>query len=73
VGFDGVLGDEEAGGDLAVAEALGDEGENFELARGDAEGFELRLVESEGGYGRCGEMDFAKDDRYIVTNSYIYS
>ena len=50
MGFDGVLADEEAVGDLAVAEALSDEGEDFELARGDAQGVELGLVEGEEGW-----------------------
>jgi len=49
VGFNGVLADEEAVGDFAVAEALSDEAENFELARGDTERVELGLVEGEGG------------------------
>jgi hypothetical protein len=67
VGLDGVLADEEAGGDLAVAEALSDEGEDFELARSDAEGVELGLVEGEGSWGgllvwRGGDQDFAEDD-----------
>ena len=58
MGLDGVLADEEAIGDLAVAETLGDEGEDFELARGDAEGVELGLVEGEGFGG-----DSFDDDR----------
>ena len=41
VGFNGVLADEQAAGDFAVAEALSDEAEDFELARGDAKGLEL--------------------------------
>lgn len=74
VGFDGVLADEEAAGDFAVAEALSDECEDFELARGDAEGVELNLVEGEGGrwgwfgwrgwfvWRAHGDEDFAEDD-----------
>ena len=62
MGFDGVFADEEAGGDFAVAESLGDEGEDFELARGDAEGVELGSVEGEGGGGIRGDEDFAEDD-----------
>ena len=54
MGLDGVLADEEAVGDLAVAEALSDEGEDFELAGGDAEGVELGLVEGEGAAGSVG-------------------
>ena len=37
MGLYGVLGDEELSGDLAIAEAAGDEGEDLELAGGDAE------------------------------------
>jgi len=37
VGLDGVLADEEAIGNFTVAEAGGDEAEDFEFARGDAE------------------------------------
>ena len=46
VGLDGVFGDEELGGDFAIAEAAGDEGEDFEFAWCDAEGLLL------GGVGR---------------------
>ena len=62
MGFDGVLADEEAAGDLAVAEALSDEAEDFELARGDAEGVELGLIEGEGGWRIGGDEDFAEHD-----------
>ena len=62
MGFDGVLADEEAVGDFAVAEALSDEAEDFELAGGDAEGVELGLVEGEGGWRIGGDEDFAEDD-----------
>src|SRR5580700_4502249 len=44
VGLDRVLADEEAGGDLAIAEALGDEDQDLELARRDPEGVEARLI-----------------------------
>jgi hypothetical protein len=37
VGLYRVLGDEEMRGDLAIAEAAGDQSEDFELAGGDAE------------------------------------
>ena len=37
VSLHGVLGDEELSGDLAIAEATGDEVEDFELAGGDTE------------------------------------
>jgi hypothetical protein len=45
VGFDSVFADEEFVGDLAVAEALRDQLEDFQLARGDAEIFQSLLVE----------------------------
>ena len=48
VGLDGVFGDEELGGDFAIAEAAGDQGEDFEFARGDAEGLLAGGVGSEG-------------------------
>ncbi len=63
MGFDGVLGDEEAGGDFSVAEPLGYEGEDFEFARGDAEGVELGLVEGEvRGWWVGGDKDFPEND-----------
>ena len=42
--LDGVFGDEELRGDLAIAEAAGDQGEDFELACCDAEGLLAGLV-----------------------------
>src|SRR5277367_1819746 len=66
--FDGVLADEEAFGDLAVAQALSDQAEDFELAGGDAERVELDLVEGESGrrgwfgWRAQGDEDFAEDD-----------
>ena len=51
MGLDGVFGDEKLRGDLAIAEAAGDEGEDFELACGDAEGLLAGCVGSEGGSG----------------------
>src|SRR5579863_2289126 len=63
VGLDGVFGDEKLSGDFAIAEAAGDEGEDFEFARGDAEGFLSGGVGSErlggGGFGR--DVDFSDD------------
>ena len=47
VGLYGVLGDEKLSGDLAIAEAAGDEGEDFEFAGGDAEALLLGSVWSE--------------------------
>ncbi len=48
VGLDGIFGDEKLGGDLAIAEAAGDQGEDFEFASGDAEGLLLGRVGNEG-------------------------
>lgn len=67
MGFDGVFGDEELGGDLAVAEAAGDEVEDLELAWGDAEGLLAGGVGGEGWGvfgGRCGDEDFFDDDSF---------
>ncbi len=61
MGFDGILADEKPTGDLAVAKALSDEAEDFELAQGDAESVELGLIESEG-FG--GDGDLLQDDRF---------
>ena len=63
VSLDGVLADEEAVGDLTIAQPLRDERENFELARRDPERVKLRLIQGEGGrwcFGR--DKDFAQDD-----------
>ena len=46
--LDGVLGNEELGGDLAIAEAAGNQVEDFELSCGDAEGLLLGCIGSEG-------------------------
>ena len=48
VGLDGVFGDEKLRGDLAIAEAAGDQGEDFELAGRDAEGLLAGRIGSEG-------------------------
>ena len=66
MGFDGVLADEEAVGDLAVAEALSDEGEDFELSGGDAEGVELDLVEGEGGRRAGSEVEGMRTSRRTI-------
>src|SRR5882724_3709087 len=63
VGFDGVFADEEASGDFAVAEAGGDEGEDFEFARGDGEFGEAGFVGDER-YGGLGS-DFFDDDGWL--------
>ena len=46
--LDGVFGNEELGGDLTIAEAAGDQGEDLELACGDAESLLLDRIGSEG-------------------------
>ncbi len=66
VGLDRVFGNEKLRGDLTIAEAAGDQGENFELARRDAEGLLLGRVGSEGfedgGFG--GDKHFLNHDRF---------
>jgi len=57
VGLDGVFGDEKLGGDLAIAQATGDQVEDFELARGDAEGLLTGGVGSEGLRSGGGRLD----------------
>jgi len=64
VGLDGVFRDVELGGDLAVAEALGDQVEDFEFAGGDAEALLAGGVGGEGprggGLGWDEHLDFAR-------------
>ncbi len=66
VGLDGVLGNEKLGGDLAIAEAAGDQGENFEFACGYAEDLLLGRIRSEwseeGGFR--GDTHFPYDDLF---------
>jgi hypothetical protein len=47
--LDGVFGNEKLRGDLAIAQAAGDECEDFELARRDAEGLLPGRIGCEGG------------------------
>src|SRR5208282_5189423 len=53
-------------GDLAIAEAAGDQGENFELACRDAEGLLVGRIGSEGfeGGGFRGDKHFPHHDRF---------
>jgi len=60
MGFYGVFADEEASADFAIAEAGGDEGEDFEFTRGDGELGEASFVGDEGIGGLRG--DFLDDD-----------
>ena len=54
VGLDGVFGDEELRGDLAIAEAAGDQGEDLELAGRDAEGLLAGRVGTKGAWAGTG-------------------
>ena len=58
----GVFGNEKLRGDLAIAEAAGDEGEDFELAGRDAEGLLLALLA--GRIGRKGDGRFRGDKHF---------
>ena len=66
VGLYGVFGNEQLRGDFAIAEAAGDQVENFELACRDPEGLLFGRIGSEGfeGGGFCGERHFPHDDRF---------
>jgi hypothetical protein len=67
--FDGVFGDEELCGDLAIAEAAGDQGEDFELARRDAEGLLAGCVG--GKRDRVGnERGFRGDKHFLHYNRF---
>lgn len=46
--LDGVFGNEKLRGDLAIAEAAGDQGEDFELACRDAEGLLVGVLGAKG-------------------------
>jgi hypothetical protein len=65
MGLHGVFTDEEAGGDFAIAEAVGDEAEDFQFAGGDAELGEAGLVGSEGIASL--RRDFAEDGRRLFS------
>ncbi len=64
--LDGVFGNEKLRGDLAIAEAAGDQGEDFELACRDAEGLLVGRIRSEGfeGGGFRGDKHFPHHDRF---------
>ena len=64
MGFYCVFADEEAGGDFAIAQAGGDQAQDFQFARGDFELGEAGLVEDEGFGGGRG-WDFL-DDGYCL-------
>ena len=64
----GIFGNEKLRSDLAIAEAAGDQGENFELACRDAEGLLVGRIGSEGleGGGFCGDEHFPHHDRFAT-------
>jgi len=64
--LDGVFGNEKLRGDLAIAEAAGDQGEDFELSRRDAEGMLVGRIGSEGfeGGGFRGDQHFPHHGRF---------
>jgi hypothetical protein len=64
--LDGVFGNEKLRGDLAIAEAARDQGEDFELACCDAEGLLVGRIGSEGfeGGGFRGDKHFLHHDRF---------
>src|ERR1700728_428594 len=65
VRLDGVFGNEKLRGDLAIAEAAGDQSEDFELPCRDAEGLLVGRIGSEGfvGGGFRGDKHFLYHDR----------
>lgn len=64
--LDGVFGNEKLRGDLAIAEAAGDQGEDFELTCRDAQGLLLGRIGSERfeGRGFRGDEHFPDHDRF---------
>jgi hypothetical protein len=69
--LDGVFGNEKLRGDLAIAEAAGDQGENFELACRDAEGLLLGRIGSEGGrIGNDRGGGFRRDKHFLHHNRF---
>ena len=66
VGLDGVFGNEKLRSDLAIAEAAGDQGEDFELACRDAESLLVGRIGNEGseGGGFRGNKYFLHHDRF---------
>ena len=70
MGLDGVFGDEKLRGDLAIAEATGDQGENLELACRNAESLLASGIGSEGFEGAdfrggfSGHNHFPDHDRF---------
>src|SRR4051812_11462124 len=62
VRLDRVLADVDALSDLPVAQALRNQLQDLELARGDAEGFDLGLIAHE--FERCRHQNFADHHRF---------
>ena len=64
VSLDGVFRNEKLRGDFAIAEAAGDQGEDFEFACRDAEGLLAGGIGSEGGGGFRGDEHFFHHHRF---------
>ena len=62
MGLDGVFADKELLGDLAIAQAAGNQPEYLELTSSDAELAQSRLVQSK----RLRRRDFFNDDSFLV-------
>jgi DNA repair photolyase len=62
--LDGVFGNEKLRGDLAIAEAAGDQGEDFELAGRDAEGLLAGRIGSEGFTAAGFRGSFRRDSHF---------
>ena len=64
--LDSVFGNEKLRGDFAIAQAAGNQGEDFELACRDSEGLLVGCIGSEGFEGSCfrGDEHFLHHDRF---------
>ncbi len=68
VSFDSVFADEEFVGDLAIAETLRDQLQDFQLASGDTEVFQSLLVEGE---RLCnGHRNFLNDEHFLLFSQF---
>ena len=61
--LDGIFGNEKLRGDFAIAEAAGDQGEDFELACRDAEGLLAGCIGSKG--ARIGNKGGGRGDKHL--------
>ncbi len=75
--LDSIFGDEKLRGDLAIAEAAGDQGEDFQLAGRDAEGLLLGGIGCEGGIGNESSggirRGFRRDEYFFHHDCFTYS